>query len=213
MAGNPELIAYYGNTHAERVYGTSSVKYLRFLRPEIKLLHPHSIIDYGCGQSRFLDELDLGYPFKKLRFDPAIPDFAEPPREQADLLVSIDVLEHIEEDDLDEVIADMRRACRNAIIIIDTKPAKHRLPDGRNAHVTLRAEHWWRQKLSKHFASLSPLKTKRRSRAGFKTWTRSFPQTFRFRALRAGEDVVYYSKRLVRRHKVSWKKSALEDEQ
>lgn len=209
MAGNPELIAYYDATHAGRVYGTSSVKYLRFLRPEIKLLRPESVVDYGCGQSRFLDELDLGYPVQKHRFDPAIPDYAETLKEQVDLLVSIDVLEHVEENDLDEVIADMRRICRNAIIVVDTKPAKHRLPDGRNAHVTLRSHAWWREKLSEHFGAIKPLRTTRRSRAGFKTWSRSLPETITFHMLRTGEDVAYYAKRMVGRHKIYWKKSTL----
>ena len=209
MAGNPELIAYYDEVHARRVYGTSSVKYLRFLRPEIKILSPKSIIDYGCGQSRFLDVLDLGYSFKKFRFDPTIPSYAELPAERADLLINIDVLEHIEEDDLDEVIADMRRVCRNAIIIIDTKPAKHKLSDGRNAHVTLRPHAWWHRKLLAHFDYIEPIATKRRSRAGFRTWPRSFPETLKFRTLRVGEDAVYYAKRLIGKHKTDWKKSTL----
>ena len=209
MVGNSELIAYYDGTHARRVYGTSSVKYLRFLRPEIKLLRPESILDYGCGQSRFLEGLKLGYAFEKVRFDPAIPEFAEPPKEPSDLLVSIDVLEHIEEEDLDAVIADMRRVCTHAIIIVDTRPANHRLPDGRNAHVTLRPAQWWQEKLSKSFGTLWPVRTKRRSRAGFRTWPRSLPETIRFRALRAGEDATYYAKRLVGRHKPAWKKSVL----
>ncbi|MGI9419164.1 MAG: methyltransferase domain-containing protein, partial [Geminicoccaceae bacterium] len=110
MAGDPELIAQYAQMHASRVYGATSVKNLRFLRPEIKLRRPRSILDYGCGQSRLLDELDLGYPVTLHRYDPAIPDYAEKPEGAVDLLLNIDVLEHIEEEDLDRVLAEMRAA-------------------------------------------------------------------------------------------------------
>jgi hypothetical protein len=68
-----DLIEQYRQIHAAGSYGKSSVKSLRFLRPEIALLKPHSIIDYGCGQSRFMDELRIGYPADLIRYDPAIP--------------------------------------------------------------------------------------------------------------------------------------------
>jgi len=76
MANDTDLIDYYAETHKNRVYGTSSVKNLRFLRPEITVLHPGSILDYGCGQSIFLDCLALGYDVELHRYDPAIPAYA-----------------------------------------------------------------------------------------------------------------------------------------
>ena len=208
MAGNADLIDYYAKTHGDRVYGTSSVKYLRYLRPEITLLHPKSIIDFGCGQSIFLDCLNLGYDVEYHRYDPAIPAYSKLGNEKVDLLVNIDVLEHIEEPDLDRVLSKMSGACRNAIIVVDTVPAKHTLPDGRNAHVSLHPHDWWQERLTRHFGPLEKVKTKRRSRAAFRTWKRSFADTLRFHALRAKEDVIHYSKRLVGRHKEHWKVSS-----
>ena len=128
MACNADLIDYYAETHDARVYGTSSVKYLRYLRPEILLLHPKSILDFGCGQSIFLDCLDLRYDLEFFRYDPAIPAYAKLRKMKVDLLVNIDVLEHIEEENLDGVLRLMRDACSNAIIVVDTKPANHTLP-------------------------------------------------------------------------------------
>lgn len=208
MAGNADLLDYYARTHDSRVYGTSSVKYIRHLRPEIAILHPRSILDYGCGQSIFLDCLDLGYEVELLRYDPAIPAYAELPDTKADLLVSIDVLEHIEEADLDQVMAEMRASARDALIVIDTKPARHMLPDGRNAHVSLHPHAWWRERLSRHFDHLTPVRTARRSRAAFRTWPRSGADTLRYLGLRAGESASYYAKRLVGRHKQHWKVSS-----
>ncbi len=208
MPGGSDLIDYYRGTHARRVYGTSSVKYVRYLRPEIRLLRPRSILDYGCGQSLFLDCLDLDFAPKLLRYDPAIAAYAEPPAERVDLLVCIDVLEHVEECDLDDVLAHMAGLCRHALIVVDTRPAKHTLPDGRNAHVTLHEHAWWRERLGRHFAHLEPVATPRRSRAGFRTWARQPGDARRYRLLRAREDTVHYALRLVGRHKTRWKVSA-----
>lgn len=208
MAGNADLVDYYARTHDARVYGTSSVKYIRHLRPEIAILRPRSILDYGCGQSIFLDCLDLGYEVELLRYDPAIPAYAKLPEKKADLLVSIDVLEHIEEEDLDQVMTEMRASARHALIVIDTRPANHMLPDGRNAHVSLHPHDWWRERLSRHFGHLEPVRTARRSRAAFRTWPRSRAETLRYTGLRAGESLSYYARRLVGRHKRHWKVSS-----
>jgi hypothetical protein len=191
MVGNPDLIRDYFRIHASEVYGATSVKSLRFIRPEIRLLRPLSILDYGCGQSALIDRLDLGYAVDLYRYDPAIPAYAEKPATKVDLLINIDVLEHIENSDLDAVLADMRSLCRNAIIIVDTAPASRVLPDGRNLHLTLKPHDWWRQKIERHFGPLEPVRTVRRARAGFKTWRRR--ETLRYYSMRAVEDAAHYA--------------------
>lgn len=202
MVGNSKLIDSYAEIHASQVYGNTSLKNLRLIRPEIQLLRPQSIVDYGCGQSALLDRLNLGYPVARYRYDPAIPAFAEKPGVEADLLINIDVLEHIEESDLDDVLSDMRGMCRDALIIVDTAPAKGVLPDGRNLHVTLRPHDWWRERIAQHFGPLYPVRTLRRARAGFKTWKRSSKQTLQYHLMRAREDARYYAKRVQGKHKV-----------
>ena len=197
MAGNPNLIEQYRQIHAASVYGNTSVKNLRFLRPEVRLLRPRSILDYGCGQSLLLEQLRLPYQPQLIRYDPAIPEYSRKPHVHVDLLINIDVLEHIEEQDLDAVLDEMASISRNAVIIIDTAPAATFLPDGRNAHVTIRPHRWWHDRLSRHFPTLVPLATARRSRAGFKTWRRSPGQTFKYIGFRVAEDVTYYGRRVL----------------
>ena len=203
MVGSGKLIEDYARLHATELYGASSLKNLRLIRPEIKLLQPKSILDYGCGQSVLIDRLDLGYPVALHRYDPAIPAYAKRPDVKADLLINIDVLEHIEERDLDAVLADMRSLCRNALIIVDTAPAKRFLPDGRNLHVTLKQHDWWRERIGRHFGPLYPVRTVRRARAGFKTWQRGAAHTLRYHFMRAGEDARYYAKRVLGKSKVA----------
>jgi hypothetical protein len=192
LTGNPELIAQYRDIHASRVYGDTSIKNLRFLRADIALLKPQSILDYGCGQSRLLEALRLDYPVELRRYDPAIPKWSAKPTARADLLLNIDVLEHIEEKDLDAVLADMAGTCRDALIIIDTKPAATILADGRNAHATIRPHAWWRQRLAQHFPELHAQATARSSRAGFKTWTRPRRQTPAYLCARAADEIRHY---------------------
>lgn len=206
-----DLVDYYRRTHATRVYGTSSVKYLRFLRPEIRLRRPRSILDYGCGQSLFIDLLELGPGVELRRYDPAIAEFSQLPAEPVDLLVNIDVLEHIEEPDLDKVLAEMRTSCRDAIIIVDTVPAKHRLPDGRNAHVTVRPHAWWAERIGRHFGPLQPVATPRRTRAGFKTWVRPAGQQLDYLTQRLREDASHAVRRVMQRHNPHWKVSKTHD--
>jgi hypothetical protein len=207
VVGNPDLIDYYRSTHARRVYGTSSVKNLRFLRPWIEIVKPASVLDYGCGQSLLIDVLGLADGVERWRYDPAIPAYATRPSQASDLLINIDVLEHIEEKDVDWVIAEMAALGRRALIIIDTVPAKHRLPDGRNAHVTLKPHAWWRDALRQHFPAVEPMPTPRRTRAGFKTWKSPPSEWLRYRALRLKEDAAHLGRWASGRHNEHWKVS------
>ena len=110
------------------------------------------------------------------------------PTARADLLLNIDVLEHIEQKDLDAVLADMAGTCRDALIIIDTKPAATILADGRNAHTTIRPHAWWRQRLARHFPELHAQPTARSWRAGFRTWTHLRRQTPAYLCARGRRD-------------------------
>jgi hypothetical protein len=181
---------------------------MRFVRPWVTLKQPASVVDYGCGQSHFIEQLCPDSDVKLARYDPAIPVFSVLPSECFDLLVNIDVLEHVEASDLDTVIGEMRSLCREAIIIIDTKAAQFQLPDGRNAHVTLRSREWWQAKLAEHFPNVEPIRTMRRSRVGFKTWSSSPTEWHRYYRLLALETAAYYSRRLVGRHKPLWRSSS-----
>jgi hypothetical protein len=191
------LIEEYGAIHASRIYGNTSIKNLRFIRPHIKALGPSSILDYGCGRSRLVECLDLGFDVRTLRYDPAIPEFAARPSEVVDLLINVDVLEHVPESDLDAVVLEMRDLCRHALIIVDTRPAALILPNGKNAHCTLHSHDWWRNYLLKFFPAVIPIRAARRSRAAFRTWPLSSRDRLVLPFSRAREDVAYWLARAV----------------
>ena len=61
-----------------------------------------------------------------------------------DLVYSADVLEHIEFEDIENTLNTVMdlTTCKH-IHIIDLSPAKKKLPDGRNAHVSLLNKEEW----------------------------------------------------------------------
>ena len=107
-----------------------------------------SVLDYGCGKGMLavaLDGLDVR------NYDPAVPEFSAKPQ-PADLVVCTDVLEHVEPEHLDEVLAHLNRLARQRILLsISCRPAMKMLPDGRNAHLSLHPPEWWKAKLEEYF--------------------------------------------------------------
>ena len=80
-------------------------------------------------------------------YDPSIPGIDEPP-EPHDMVVSLDVLEHIEPDCLDAVLDEIKRCALKAVFLtINMMPAAKTLADGRNAHLIQKPIEWWLPKL------------------------------------------------------------------
>lgn len=119
----------------------------RHVRPSLawaQMLRARSILDYGCGRGR------LGTALRKSRwggsikqYDPCVPAYAAlPPK--CDLVLCVDVLEHIEPDKLETVLRHLRSCTRRgAYVVIATRPSNKTLPDGRNAHLIIESAAWW----------------------------------------------------------------------
>ncbi len=164
------LIDQYKQLHLEKRYGATSLRLAPDLLPHIFERKPISIIDYGCGQSQLANFIIYCGIQKVCQYDPAIEIYSKKPSGTFDLLINIDVLEHIPEDELDSIIRDMRSYSDFAIFIIDVRPAKTILPNGMNAHVTVRPVEWWRKKLEKYYETVEDISVSGPPRAAFKTW-------------------------------------------
>lgn len=107
-----------------------------------------SVLDYGCGQGTLVSQLQTIAPMLSCReYDPAIAGKNSPPF-FADLVVSTDVLEHVEPGKLSSVLRHLRQLARSAVfVVIATRPSSKTLPDGRNAHLILENADWWESKL------------------------------------------------------------------
>jgi hypothetical protein len=146
-----QLLQQYQKLHNSKRYGYTSESLLYFIMPLVLEAAPRSILDYGCGQSQLLEllaeELFLAGRGDTLlyRYDPAIEDYAAPFTGQADLVICTDVLEHIPEEDLPQVVQAIVGAGRRAIFVISNRKAIEHLPDGGNAHCTIYPPEWWRE--------------------------------------------------------------------
>ncbi|MEM6849965.1 MAG: methyltransferase domain-containing protein [Pseudomonadota bacterium] len=186
----------YRQLHEERRYGNTAVRMRRFVEPWMQLAKPGSVLDYGAGQGGFVDILDLPSAVVRDSYDPAIPQIAARPERAYDMVVCIDVMEHIEPNEVADVLADIATFSPNALFIIDTEPARAILPDGRNAHTTLEPAHWWKGQIEEAFGHAAAVPVFRKGRCAFKTYPSSKGVWLRFLRLLVVEEVAYQLWRL-----------------
>jgi len=176
-------VAAYAELHRKRQYGNTAVRMRRFVEPWVQIDRPNSILDYGAGQGGFVDLLDVPSLTVRHAYDPAIPELATLAGTRYDFAVCIDVMEHIEPDEVAGVLDHIASLSQRAVFIVDTGPARAVLPDGRNAHTTIRPSAWWRREIARAFETAVAVPVFRRRRCAFKTY-RSSP----------GEWAAYWSK-------------------
>lgn len=111
-----------------------------------------SVLDFGAGQctlEKYVAEHSK-YALDWTNYDPGIAGIDERPddRKKFDLVVTSDVLEHIEPKLLNSVLqylAQMTGGYQYHYIACD--PCNSTLPDGRNAHLIQEEPDWWRLQL------------------------------------------------------------------
>lgn len=151
-------IAAYTEMHATRHYGSSATElHLSTVAKVVRRLRPHSIVDYGCGRSDLVAHFWRDGERVIARYDPAIPTFKEMPGASFDLVLCCDVMEHIPLSAVDKVLGQVRRLGRSAVFTISTKLARAKLPDGRNAHVTLLTKTEWMRWIKSVFGKVETL--------------------------------------------------------
>ena len=129
-------------------YGSSSAKWAPKVLELVDKTGSRNVLDYGCGKGQLaaaLSHLDVR------EYDPAVPGKdAEP--QPADLVICTDVLEHIEPNCLDDVLQHIRAVTlKLAFLNVATRPAVKTLPDGRNTHLIIQPETWWRARIEAFF--------------------------------------------------------------
>jgi hypothetical protein len=109
-----------------------------------------SLLDYGCGKGSMARAVRNVHGITMQSYDPGVPEFNKMPK-RADLVASVDVLEHIEPECLNEVISHIRSLTRKLLFVaISTRPAKRFLSDGRNSHLIIENGDWWRTRFERY---------------------------------------------------------------
>lgn len=139
--------------------GKGSLRHSQALIDLSKTYECKHALDYGCGKGeqyrrlivangrRLSLEDILGYTVFK--FDPGVPEYQTEPKMVFDLVWCTDVIEHIPEEDIDWFIDRLFALAGKALFVsVACYPSKKALPDGTNAHVTIKPKEWWREKFA-----------------------------------------------------------------
>ncbi len=119
----------------------------------LKFYSCKSLYDFGCGKGHqySIHKIDKIWNIENLYlYDIGVPEISKKPYANIkfDAVISIDVFEHIEENDIETEIKELiERIIKIGFFVIDTKPALKTLPDGRNAHLTIKPKKWWDEKI------------------------------------------------------------------
>jgi hypothetical protein len=162
-----ELIALYQTMHVEgqqdagipaelMFAGQSLAPLLLAIKPVIERFRPKTLLDYGAGKGQAYDTDitvdDVTYAGAAAFwgvdsvtcYDPGHAPFSDLPKGRFDGVICTDVLEHIPQEDLPWVLAELFAYARVFVFgSIASYPAGKHLPNGENAHCTVRPKEWW----------------------------------------------------------------------
>jgi hypothetical protein len=151
LADSNELYRLTHKQHPEFFAGFSIMEYVFEIGQLVKQSNISTALDYGCGKARAWKERDLQRLWKLSKvglYDPGVDQYSTKPEGKYDLVLCMDVMEHIPEHLVDEVLADIcSYACKAVFFNICTRPASKVLVDGSNAHATVRTKQWWQKKI------------------------------------------------------------------
>ena len=152
-----DYLATQKKLHENPKYGVASLTYAPVVANIIRATGVKSVCDYGAGKMNLKTALmQAGLQFDYFPYDPVFPEYGE--ARSADLVCCIDVLEHIEPEYLNNVLAHLARITVNiGFFTVALNPAKKTLPDGRNAHLIQKPSSWWLPQLCQFFETDSML--------------------------------------------------------
>ncbi|MCR4331294.1 MAG: methyltransferase domain-containing protein [Sulfuricaulis sp.] len=152
-----KLLKQYRKLHGQQKFpGYSILKFVPEIADLVAEFRSKRLLDYGCG---------AGYQYRRERvhvlwgvemptlYDPAVAEHNATLIGQFDGVICTDVLEHVPEDELPQVVGEIARFARQwAFISVCCRPSKHIVfEDGQNVHVTIHPFEWWQALLAPHF--------------------------------------------------------------
>jgi len=178
-----EMLALYRDMHErgeqflglgpESTYpGVSVLPHLARIKELIDTTGAATVLDYGCGKGiqyelhpvkvpgmgeveSVIDYWDID---EVACYDPCYRPYSRLPEGRFDGVVCTDVLEHCPEEDIPWIVGELfGYAERFVFASIACYPAKSRLPNGENAHCTIRPLEWWRDVFADTAARFPPV--------------------------------------------------------
>lgn len=138
--------------------GFSLMTHVDNIKKLIEQTQANTILDYGSGKGlQYEDnEVQNRWGVKSITcYDPAFSPLNVLPTGKFDGVISTDALEHCPIEDIDWILEEIVGFANKFVYInVACKPAKKNLPDGTNAHCTVKPPEWWEKKLLKLKAGL-----------------------------------------------------------
>lgn len=153
---NQKYIDLYSEFHkdASRYPGDSIRNGVKDIQRLINETGSKSLLDYGCGKGNqyTVENIHKDWDIDSLElYDPAVPKYSELPKGRFDGIYSTDVMEHIPEEVLPSVFSYIfENADKFIFLAICTKEAHAILPNGENAHCTVKPVEWWTKMVQRH---------------------------------------------------------------
>ena len=164
-----ELLDLYKNMHddgqdaegipADQMFaGQSLAPLVQVIKQVVDRFQPRTLLDYGAGKGMLyggpIEIEDTTYESVKAYwgvdkvtcYDPGYAPFSELPNGRFDGVICTDVLEHIPEEDLPWILEELFAYARVFVFgNIANYPARKHLPNGENAHCTIKPRPWWEE--------------------------------------------------------------------
>ena len=140
----------YKQIHKEqKSYGDTANHHYSKIKSFILDNNPKTILDFGCGKGKLQELVSRDFEDVLIHgYDPAIEGKEEIILSNYDMVITNDVLEHLYEDEIEFIvkeILDLKPKTMHHFICC--RPAITLLPDGTNAHKTVKDEKWWLNKI------------------------------------------------------------------
>lgn len=153
-----ELHELYRRTHAgnpKRYQGHSTKLYAASIKALIEATGARTLLDYGSGKGcQYLTGRRVHERWGGILpwcYDPGVIGLAERPPQRFDGVISCDVMEHIPEELLPTVLADVFGYAERFVLLgISTVPSHKDLADGSQSHKTVRPPEWWMETIARH---------------------------------------------------------------
>ncbi len=143
LRGREYIGGLYQQLHGEGKFkGVTWRAHLEDFRRAVPNLASKRILDYGCGPRGGLAE-EFGE--NVISHDPYVERYAALPWQQKfDVVFSSDVLEHMPLLECSQFLQRVRTSqAEHVFLVISTRRASKRLPNGANAHLTVKSADWW----------------------------------------------------------------------
>lgn len=149
-----KISLYQAMHHEYSQYGIGAIHFFPMIKVFTDFLQPKTILDYGCGKGNLVKVLQKTYPqIEVYGFDPAIEGKNHLPSCQIDFLTCTDVLEHIPEEDIPAALNVISKISRYCFFNLHHGYGDI-LPNGENAHCTIKPITWYYELLRRYFTKL-----------------------------------------------------------